>query len=305
MYSQPSAGGRIDGPVSVPRRYPPMIGGDLAMLFTGLFDDAAMFPPRDDPVRPALTAHLAHRVSWYGDLVGPFVCAAGQLTRVDALAARHGIDRLDVALVVPDGLDALDQALEWVARCSCARIAALELPLGQHRFADAVERLEPLVRHNRRVYLEIPVPVVNEDQVHELAPTGIRLKIRTGGTSIEAFQSEASLARPIVWCAAERLAFKCTAGLHHAARHRDSSTLFEHHGFLNIALAARVAAGTGNHAATRAVLGERDPRALAYQIGDLSADDVGATRALFDCFATAQLDDAIADLLEMGLVSVP
>lgn len=282
-----------------------MIGGGRSDLFTGLFDDASMFPPQDEPVHSAVAGHLAHRVSWYADMIGPFVCVAGQLTRVDAQAAQHGIDRLDVAVVVPDGIDALRRVLERAGRCSRLRIGAIEVPLGHHRLGDALSRLVPLVAEDRLVYLEIPVPIVDEHHVHALAPTGVRLKVRTGGTSIEAFQSEDRLAHPIVLCAAERLAFKCTAGLHYAVRRRDASTLFEHHGFLNITLAARIAAATGSHAATRVVLADRNPRSLAEQVGDLSATDVHATRALFNSFGTSRLDEPITDLLGMGLVSVP
>jgi hypothetical protein len=282
-----------------------MIGAHLPGLFTGLFDDASMFPPQDEPVQSAVVGHLTHRAAWYADLIGPFVCSAGRITTVDALVARRGIERVDVSMVVTDGFDDLSRALEWAGSCAHLRVAAIEIPLGLHDLRDAVRRLEPLLGDGRLVYLEIPVLRVNEHHVHDLAPTGVRLKLRTGGTSIEAFQTEDALAKPIVLCAAERLAFKCTAGLHHAVRQRDAATLFEHHGFLNVALAARAAAATGSHAATSALLAERDPHALAYQISDLTPADVLATRALFSSFGTCSISEPIDDLLGMGLVSVP
>ncbi len=282
-----------------------MIGGHLAELFTGLFDDASMFPPQDEPVQSAVTGHLAHRVAWYADMVGPFVCAAKRLTTIDTLAAQHGVDRFDVTMVVPSGLETLGRAVESARQCPRVRVVGVEVPLGAHPLVDALSHLVPLVSEERRVYVEIPVRTITEHHVHALAPTGVRLKLRTGGTSIEAFQSEGQLAVPIVLCAAERLAFKCTAGLHHAIRHRDRSTLFEHHGFLNIALAARVAAGTGSHAATRAVLADRDPASVVRRVGALTAADVRAVRALFTSFGTCSIDEPVNDLLEMGLVSVP
>ena len=279
--------------------------GYLMDLFTGMFDDASMFPPQDEPVQSAVVGHLTHRMAWYADMVGPFVCSASRLTTVDALAGARGIDALDVSVVIPDGIDGLGRALEYADGCARLRVVALEIPLGVHDLRDALTHLVPLVKHERNVYLEIPMLQVSERNVHELAPTGVRLKLRTGGTSIEAFQSEDKLAKPITLCAAERLAFKCTAGLHSAVRHRDASTLFEHHGFLNIALAARVAAATGSQGATRAVLAERDPRQLAYQISDLTSGDVRAIRALFSSFGTCSITEPVDDLLGMGLVSVP
>lgn len=285
-----------------------MIGGPaghVAALFAGLFDDASMFPPQDEHPAPAVAGHLAHRVAWYADLVGPFVCAAGRLAPIEAQAARHGIERLDVALVIPSGVDSLDRTLDLARRCERLHVVSIDIPMRLHRFGDVLSRLEPLVRDDRHVYLEIPVPEITEHQVHSLAPTGVRLKLRTGGTSIEAFHNERQLAEPLVMCAAERLAFKCTAGLHNALRHRDPDTLFEHHGFLNVALAARVAASTGSHAATRAMLAERDPAAVAARVGTLTATDVRAIRALFSSFGTCSIDEPVNDLLEMGLVSVP
>jgi hypothetical protein len=282
-----------------------MISGHLTELFTGLFDDASMFPPQDEPVQSAVTGHLAHRVSWYADLVGPLVCAAKRLTTIDAVAGQHDVARLDVTMVVPSGLESLAGALEGSRRCERVRVVGVEVPLGPHPLGDALSHLVPLVSDDRRVYLEIPVGSLTEHHVHALAPSGVRLKLRTGGTSIEAFQSEDRLAVPIVLSAAERLGFKCTAGLHHAIRHRDRSTMFEHHGFLNIALAARVAAATGSHSATRAVLANRDPASVARQIGALGAADVHAIRAVFNSFGTCSIEEPVGDLLDMGLVSVP
>jgi hypothetical protein len=208
-------------------------------------------------------------------------------------------------MVVASGLEALGGAVEGAARCERVRVVGVEVPLGPHALGDALSHLVPLVSDERRIYLEIPVRSLTEHHVHALAPSGVRLKLRTGGTSIEAFQSEDRLAVPIVLCAAERLGFKCTAGLHHAIRHRERSTLFEHHGFLNITLAARVAAATGSHSATRTVLANRDPASVAQQIGALTAADVHAIRALFNSFGTCSIEEPVGDLLEMGLVSVP
>ena len=47
----------------------------------------------------------------------------------------------------------------------------------------------------------------------------------------------------ITACAERAVAFKCTAGLHHAVRHDDPATGFRHHGFLNIVVATGRAAG--------------------------------------------------------------
>ena len=109
----------------------------------------------------------------------------------------------------------------------------------------------------------------------------------------------------MVRCAAERLPFKCTAGLHNAVRHRDPHTKFEHHGFLNVALAARTAATTGSASATAAVLAERDPNELAAAVRTLTPQDVAALRAMFCSFGTCSITEPIGDLVAMGLVTAP
>jgi hypothetical protein len=272
-------------------------------LFTGLFDDAAMYPPAATELTTAVRAHAAHRLSWYADMVGPFVCNAVRLRALDDEVRTLGLPDFDVAVVVADGLDALSEAVAIADQCASLRLCAIEVPLGSHRREEALRLLTP-IRERTTVYVEIPVLNVNERHVHELCAAGLRLKLRTGGTSIDTFRTEAELAAPILMCAAERLAFKCTAGLHNAVRHRDPQTLFEHHGFLNIALAARIAAATGSAAGTAAALAERDPRALAYKIDDLGDTDIAAIRALFTSFGTCSIAEPIADLVQLGLVTV-
>jgi len=187
---------------------------------------------------------------------------------------------------------------QMLAHCA----VALEVPCGTTALPHALRALASHVASVRAVYLEIPVVALREESVHAVAATGVRIKLRTGGTTLDAFQTEDQLARAILLCAAERQPFKCTAGLHHAIRHRDDSTLFQHHGFLNIALAARVAASTGNHAATRDVLAEREASDVAAQVRELAASDVRAIRALFRTFGTCSITEPVDGLLALGLL---
>ncbi len=278
-------------------------GAHLGELFLSLFDDAAMFPPKDMALNDALTAYCRHRMAWYSDMIGPFVCLAGRLRALDSLVGRQGIEHVDVSAVVPEGVSAVPATVDSARGCPRVRLRAIEVPLGSHRLPEALRVLSPLATDGCAVFLEIDLPAITELRVHQLAPSGVRLKLRTGETSIDAFQTESELARALVLGAAERLAFKCTAGLHHAVRHRDRDTFFQHHGVLNIALAARLASATGSVRSTQAVLAERDPRSIAYQIGDLSRADVRAIRTLFSCVSTHNVADPLHDLVDLGLVA--
>ena len=277
----------------------------LSSLFVDLFDDAAMYPPADTKLPAAVRAHARHRLSWYADTVGPLVCNARRLPALAGQVDELGLEPFAVTVVVPDGVGDLVHVSELLARCPALRPHAVEVPLKSDRLADAAKALEPFRTLGAACYVEIPAEGVIDRRVHELSALRLRLKLRTGGTSIDAFHSEKELAAPLVACAAERLQFKCTAGLHNAVRHRDAATKFEHHGFLNVALAARVAAATGSAALTADVLADHDPLSVTDQVLALTNRDIGAIRAMFCSFGTCSIDEPIADLVGMGLAKAP
>ncbi|HEY9379419.1 MAG TPA: hypothetical protein VIQ02_20255, partial [Jiangellaceae bacterium] len=70
-----------------------------AALFTGLIDDAALFPPGNAPMPVAMHDHSGHRAAWYAPLVGPFLCPA---SRLDELAAQVATP-IPVRLVIDTG----------------------------------------------------------------------------------------------------------------------------------------------------------------------------------------------------------
>jgi len=282
-----------------------MSAGHLDALFAHLFDDAALFPPASLDVASAARAHARHRLSWYGDMIGPFVANSIRVEALDDEISLLKVEPVDVAVVVLGGLEAVPAAVKLVDSCEHLRLRSVEVPLGLARLAEAARILGPVVQRRLDVYVEIPVVQVRERDVHDLSAAGLRLKLRTGGTRIDAFQTEDQLAAPIVMCAAELLPFKCTAGLHNAVRHRDRGTLFEHHGFLNIALAARAAAATGSVVATSAALAEQAPESVTARIRELGAAGIAATRELFASFGTCTIAEPVGDLTAMGLVSAP
>ena len=122
-------------------------------------------------------------------------------------------------------------------------------------------------------------------------------------TLIDAFCDEQDLARALVLCAAEPLTFKCNSGLHLAVRHRDLETGFEHHGYLNLALAARAAGATGNVAAVAAILRVRRAEELVQQIIDLTAVDAKAVRSVLGSVSTSNVIESVNDLVDLRLVT--
>lgn len=126
---------------------------------------------------------------------------------------------------------------------------------------------------------------------------GLRVKLRTGGAVAAAFPSEQVLADAVAACLDAGVAFKLTAGLHHAVRHRDAPTGFEQHGFLNV-LAAVTSAGD-----LAGTLAERDAAVLVERISRLTPDDVARARDRFASFGTCSTSEPLADLRSLGLIA--
>lgn len=280
--------------------------GAVPALVAGLFDDAAIFPPGNAPMPDAVRGHVRHRSSWYASAVGPFVCSAARFE--EFVTELKAVDvAVDLALTVPAGIAALPHEIGAVAGSGGrARLRAVEVPLGEFDPAQAGHRLGPSADDlGFAAYLEVPAARLDEGLATAVAAAGCRAKLRTGGTGAGAFPTEAHLAGALAAAVAAGLPFKCTAGLHHAVRHRDPETGFEHHGFLNVVLATCAALDGGGPAAAAAALADQDAAAVAARAAALDPDEVSAVRALFVSLGTCSIDDPVRDLLALGLLAAP
>ena len=95
---------------------------------------------------------------------------------------------------------------------------------------------------------------------------------------------------------------KLTAGLHHAVRFTDDDHRFEHHGFLNVMVAAARAMTGGDEQSVVDVLAIRSAAPLVDAIRGLDADQVVGVRGRFVSFGCCGVEDPVNDLVELGLV---
>jgi hypothetical protein len=275
-------------------------------LFRGLFDDASLFPPASLTMADAVPAHVRHHSAWYRDTSGPFVCADARIAQLSAAMTATGLAELDLALVLPGGADGLIAAADAVFADPRLRLRAVEVPVaepsaaGVESLATALDRT-PLA--GATAFMEIPVAGVEPEALRIAADHRYPVKLRTGGTKAEAFPDELTLARALTALAGERQPFKCTAGLHHAVRHRDAETGFEHHGFLNVLLAIRTALDGGTEAEAAAVLADDNRARIARAVADLDGDQAAEIRSLFTSFGTCSTDEPVTDLVTLGLLS--
>jgi len=274
-------------------------------LFTGLCDDAALFPPGDAPVSKAVPAHRGHRSAWYAELVGPFLATPRHFAEV-ADVARATETLVPLILVVPDGPAALGAAVQATMGAPGVELVGVELACGPDGSAGqaantAAYALARELLEGVRGTVEVRRGQGLQDALDVLASMSYRAKFRTGGTASAAFPTVDELAGFIVGCAARKLPFKCTAGLHGAARHTDPLTGFEHHGFLNILAATDAALSGADEQTVADMLRIRS----GHQLAEILSPHLDDTRRAFTGYGTCSIDEPLADLTALGLISRP
>ncbi len=269
------------------------------LLLEHLIDDAALFPPGNAPMAAAVGAHRAVKLGPLGWLVGRFLCPASRIAQLRA--ELRPADAIALAVVGDTGAAGLPVALAAVGEDPRLSLLAVELapPTGADLVTSVREVLD-ILPDGVRGYVELPRQPDWRAALAVVAAAGRGAKLRTGGTVAAAFPSEREVAEFLVACSVAAVPFKCTAGLHHAVRHTDPATGFEHHGFLNVALAV-CAVVQGEDAGP--ALAQRDPAVLAAAANALDEATVIAARALYAGFGSCSVAEPAADLLELGLLA--
>jgi hypothetical protein len=274
--------------------------------YTALVDDAAIFPPGNAPLEEAVPAHREHLAAPYAPMVGPFVVSDTRLPDLARLVG-PGDDPLRVTVVVTGGAGAVEPAYRW-ATSPGLEPAGIEVALRDldDLAASARRVVAALAQLGTDVPAYVEPPLVPGPPSHgwlaaldEVASSDLRLKLRTGGTTADAFPSEETVATAIDAALDRELAFKCTAGLHRAVRHRAEESGFEHHGFLNVLLATRAALDGDDLAAA---LGERDRQVVVDRLAEVGSDGLVRARRWFASFGCCGVRDPYDDLVALGLV---
>lgn len=289
-------------------------------LLGGVVDYAGLFPPAKLPMSDAVAMYVRHRREPGAWALGRFVVP---VARLDELAAAVDAISPDAASRDPWHLSVLAGSDPAADAAAIARfvdrhggrfaVDAVEAKASTPSEIDAVRRAFPAPVE---LYVEVPIASDPSELVRHIGAVGARAKVRTGGVTAEAFPSPAELARFLDACAAERVPFKATAGLHHPLRavHRlsyeaDAPTgvMF---GFLNVFLAAAwLHDGMARSDAER-LLDERDPssftfdeRGVTWRGRHIAADRLEWTRREHAIsFGSCSFAEPIADLTDLALL---
>lgn len=277
-------------------------------LFVGLCDDAAIFPPGNAPLAEAVPAHMAHTRSSYAALVGPLVVSAAALAELASLVEPYdgGVLPLAVTCSAPA---AISGVVASAAAMLAVRLQALEVALPAQMAADnAVPAVDAALdeafagQPRPEVFVEVPRDGRRAALIEALAASPYCAKFRTGGVTAELYPDCAELAAAVRSCVDADLAFKATAGLHHAIRHTDGVTGFDEHGFANLLLATDGALQGADAAEVAGVLAERDGVSVAARLQELAPERVRAARAVFRSYGTCSIVDPRDDLAALGLI---
>ena len=271
------------------------------ILYRGLFDDAALFPPGNAPMGQALPDHREHRASERARYVGPFLVAEGRVAELRAVLAREETDHgpLEVVVTVPGGADDVPAALDALNADPALNLVGMEVAAPPGTAADTAAALTKALPAGTVGYVEVARGESASADIAALAGTGANAKFRTGGLKPEAHPTEAELAALISAAVTAEVPFKCTAGLHHAIRHSTTEG-FEQHGFLNVLMATHTLLVEGSEADAREILAERNGPALAARakaLGDVEQADV---RTRFRSFGTCSITEPLEDLTVLG-----
>lgn len=294
----------------------------LHALMARVVDYAGLFPPARLEMAEAVRAYAAYRDGAEAWALGRFVIPAARLDEFDAAAA---------GLVPTTAADSW--ALSALLGASVeADLAGIEAYNDRHRDARLgavhVDTVELRASHPEQILLAgehvsgrydafIEVPVADDPAalIDAIARIGVKAKIRTGGTTPDAFPRAGHVVRFIRRCVERDVAFKATAGLHHALRSEYPLTydvaaprgvMF---GFLNVFLVAAFMRDGLDDAGACALLEEGEPGAIRFD-GDsvrwrvrvLDTRAIRAARREAVSFGSCSFSEPVDELHALGLI---
>jgi len=278
-------------------------------LLGRIVDYAGLFPPAALDMESAVRNYQQHMNSVESWMLRSFVVPAGRLAEFAAPfeAVCCGEQEAPWTLSVICAAEEDGQAIEAFHE-GAVFIGSLEAKAADARAAK--ELLERLPAARAR-YVEFPLEKTAE-VLPALAQLQARAKIRMGGVTAETIPSVETVAHFLANCARHKVAWKATAGLHHAVRGVRELTpggvRVKMHGFVNLFLAGALAFYGADETTLVNTLSEED--AAAFTLDDdvirwhdnvLITDQIEQVRSEFAIgFGSCSFEEPIEDLKAMG-----
>ena len=300
-------------------------------LLARAIDYAGLFPPAQLDMPGAVaeyTSYLDSADSW---ALGRFVVPVGRLDELaaEALAAERPVGKSLGSPSSPSGLSVVlgadvaagsESVLGYNASHDAdaeqwwGRVEAVELRAGTPGAITEAMRVVPGADLER--YVEIPITGDPTALVRAIGAAQAFAKVRTGGTTADAFPSSADLTGFLAACVAEGVPFKATAGLHHPLRgeypltYEPDSPAGRMYGFLNVFLATALLRSSLGPEVAREMLEERDPSSLTFDEAGVAwrghrlspSQLADARRLAIRSFGSCSFREPVDDLTALGMI---
>lgn len=292
-----------------------MSSSALDALLDGLVDYAGLFPPAGLSMRDAVANYARYRAGERKAMLARFVLP---VARLDEFVAAAGAVAADPTGAWPLAVLAGAGDAAALDTFNAAHGARWRIDTAEAKAASSadVAALAAALAPRYTVYVEIPVKDDPSLLLTAIAGADLRAKIRTGGTTVDAFPSPSEVVRFIAHSARLGLPFKATAGLHHPLRgefaltYAADSARGTMYGFLNVFLAAALLHSGVRESAVAPLIEERDARAITIDDDGISwrghrvdrAAIRAARRAFAGSFGSCSFEEPVADLESLNLL---
>jgi hypothetical protein len=298
----------------------------VRVLLHDLIDYAGLFPPASLAMSPSVANYETYLRCEWSWILGRFIVPAARLGEFETAfnllpppPPESAPVPSRISVILGDDLAAGAEVLRvWrdrLAKYATARSAMIESVEVRVENPQAIARAVQTIPVGMTIYFEAP-PARWIECAAAAAASGHRMKIRMGGETAEKFPKSESVVEFLRLCAAHRLPFKATAGLHHPLRsvhrltYQPDSPSGLMHGFLNLFLAAAfLRAGMEPQRALQ-LLDEQSGEALHFDSDGVNwrkeylphAELLLAHQEFSISFGSCSFTEPIDDLRSLGLL---
>ncbi len=290
----------------------------LRTLLAGAVDYAGLYPPAGLDMAAAVANYAGYRISDASWMLGRLVLPIAALSAFEeALVAFDESAGWGWRLSAVLG-DDVSTDIERVHAFNDAHRGGVQIDSVEARLSApaSIARAAGAAAERLMLFVEVPATGDPSSIISAIGEWGGNAKIRTGGTTTDAFPSAAFIARFIRRCVENRVPFKATAGLHHPLRaeyrltYQPDAPRGMMFGYLNVFVAGGfAAAGMGERDLTR-VLEEADPKAfaadaqrIAWRNETMSLEQLRDARRVVRSFGSCSFREPVDELETLQLRS--
>jgi hypothetical protein len=282
-----------------------------------LIDYAGLFPPASLSMEKSVTNFWQCRTGKFGWAVGHFVVPVSRLGEFKRMLAGREVTAgrwaLSVLTVPPVEAD-IHAILDFNSSQNHAIVDTVEVKASR---PDDILESAASIPEELQAYYEVPSGVEFAPLIEAIQKVSSRAKIRTGGVTAGLFPSTRQVVKFLDNCRREKVAFKATAGLHHAlpgsyplSYERGSATA-PMNGFLNVFLAASfLFSGVMTPAEAEQLLPQASAASLVFEPErvrwgnfEITSEQLRIARGEFAvAFGSCSFEEPIADLQRLRLL---